>query len=280
MENTNTDYRHIIKSEFERRHNRNGSYSLRAYARDLHLSPSKLSEILGNKRGLSFESAVEVAKRLQLGSRESEQFVLLVQASHARSALAREQAKTKLKQLQSSFSFSQMNLDAFETIANWVHFAIMELTEVKDFQPSLSWITKRLSIDKESAKSAIKRLQRLHLIEKNQKGKWVQTQKDLATPDTMASRAVKNHHYQILKKADAALEEIPMEFREFSSTMMSIDVNQLPEAKEALKEFRRRFCKDYQETENKNSLYCLSMQFFPLDWQRNSNLDKTQRNEI
>ncbi|WP_413291069.1 DUF4423 domain-containing protein [Bdellovibrio sp. HCB337] len=275
MSNVGTDYRHIIKAEYERRHTRNGNYSMRAYARDLQLSPSKLSEILRHKKGLSYQSAVVIAKKLHLGNRESEQFVLLVQASHARSALAREQAQKKLKQIQSSFSFSQMNMDAFETIANWVHFAVMELTEIKDFQPSLSWIAKRLGIDKDAAKSAVKRLQRLGLIEKSTEGKWVQTERDLATPDTMASRAVKNHHFQILKKADAALEEVPMEFREFSSTMMGIDVNKLPEAKEALKEFRRRFCKDVQDTDNKNSLYCLSMQFFPLDWQK----ENQKRNE-
>jgi AraC-like DNA-binding protein len=46
MENT-SDYRALLASEMMHRKSRNSAYSLRAYARDLGISPSRLSEVLG-----------------------------------------------------------------------------------------------------------------------------------------------------------------------------------------------------------------------------------------
>ena len=47
--NDNTDYIEIVKNEFERRKSKNKSYSLRAYARDLGISPSYLSKLLNSQ---------------------------------------------------------------------------------------------------------------------------------------------------------------------------------------------------------------------------------------
>ena len=59
-------YQDILKAELEKRQRANARYSLRAFARDLGVSPSNLSEILQRKAGLSRIKAQEIAKKLNL----------------------------------------------------------------------------------------------------------------------------------------------------------------------------------------------------------------------
>ena len=59
-------YQKYLKDEFERRKQRNSSYSLRAYARDLELPSSKLSQYLTGDCGISGKKAGEIARKLVL----------------------------------------------------------------------------------------------------------------------------------------------------------------------------------------------------------------------
>ena len=98
------DYRSILKSEFAQRCDRNSGYSLRAFARDLKIHPSRLSAVLNGKKGLSKDSASDVAKILGFAPREAEMFCDLVEATHARSAAARGIAQASLMRASGSLA--------------------------------------------------------------------------------------------------------------------------------------------------------------------------------
>lgn len=66
------NYRSIIREDFFLRSSINTQYSLRAYAKDLNLSPSILSMVFQNKRHLSISKLEEVAKRIGLKDQEKE----------------------------------------------------------------------------------------------------------------------------------------------------------------------------------------------------------------
>ncbi|MBX2987531.1 MAG: hypothetical protein KF802_06510 [Bdellovibrionaceae bacterium] len=94
-------YRQILEIEFQRRVKKNPRYSLRAYARDLGLSASKMSEIMRGLRGMSGRAALRIAERIALPPEESRRFVLMVEVAHARSASAREKARHALAEISS-----------------------------------------------------------------------------------------------------------------------------------------------------------------------------------
>ena len=50
------DYRDILSDQFNVRRKVNARYSLRAFARDMSISPSRLSEVISGKGDLSRES--------------------------------------------------------------------------------------------------------------------------------------------------------------------------------------------------------------------------------
>lgn len=92
-----TSYREVLSENFSSRKKKNPNYSLRAFARDIGLSASRLSEIMNMKAGLSTEKAVIVCEKLQLTEPESMRFLNLVESQHGRSFIARKMAKTSLE---------------------------------------------------------------------------------------------------------------------------------------------------------------------------------------
>lgn len=258
-------YQNFLSSEFEGRRLRNPNYSLRAFARDLGLAAPKLSEILRGKCGLSELSARRLATELALSEKEAIIFINQVIVKHSRSKAEREKALKVLDSLKEHHTFDEIALDAFKIIADWYHFAILELTEVEGFRSNVSWIAKRLNLTNKVTKEAIDRLFDTGLLAKKSNGDWYQTEAILATPSGIPSSEIKKHHRQILAKADDALINVPINERDFSSTTFAVSESQLEEIQKEIKEFRRKLAKKINQSKNKERVYCLSIQFFPLD---------------
>lgn len=258
-------YQHFLNLEFQGRRLRNPSYSLRAFARDIGLAAPKLSEILRGKCGLSELSAKRLAKELALTENEAIIFINQVIVKHSRSKAAREKAQEVLNSLREHYSFDEIALDAFKIIADWYHFAILELTEVKGFHSNISWIAKRLGLSKKVIKEATERLFDTGLLAKTDIGDWYQTEAVLVTPSGIPSSEIKKHHRQVLSKAEEALINAPINERDFSSTTFAVSESQLEEIKNEIKEFRRNLAKKINRSKKKDRVYCLSIQFFPFD---------------
>ncbi len=74
----------------------NPRYSLRAFARDIGISPSRLSAILKGRQGLSESSASRIAAKLGWEGEAAERFVLMVLAADSRSKGRRTEALNRL----------------------------------------------------------------------------------------------------------------------------------------------------------------------------------------
>lgn len=260
--NAQTNYRDILKDKLSERCQKNGKYSLRAFARDLELSPQRLSHILSGRHGLSPEAAQKVAAGLGLSEEETTFFCTLVQEKHARSGVLKTKAKEKLQEITSQYK--DLSLDHFKIIADWYHFAIMELTLVEGFSSEPKWIAKALNITPMEAKMALERLLRMDLLEKSADGELSLTGQFFVDPKGTPSQALRQFHRQLMEKATLSLEFQKLEQRDFSSTVLAIDEADLPKAKEVLKNFRVQFDKEFSAGKRKTKVYCLGIQFFSL----------------
>src|SRR5690242_10123333 len=97
-----SDYRSFLKDELERRMGINAGYSLRAFARDLKMSPQNLSSLLKGKKGISAEAAATMADRLEMNPQEASYFLDLVSLAHARNPQARKIAEFRVQQHRTS----------------------------------------------------------------------------------------------------------------------------------------------------------------------------------
>ncbi len=254
-------YRDLIVDEFRRRQKRNAAYSLRAFSRDLGLSSSRLSEVINGKVGISEVRADGIANKLRLNTNEKSLFVDLVQSEHGRSRMTKTAALTRIKarMLQSR----AMNDDEFQFISDWHNLALIELLNVPGVEHSVASFSKKLGLTEEVVRETLDRLQRLgHIAPEGDR--WVPVDVESTTTFDIPSKAIRNFQTQVLNLAQRTLEERDVAERDLSSLIFAFNSQQMVYAKERIREFRRTLVKELEDIGEKDSVYCLSVQFFEL----------------
>lgn len=154
-------YRHYLEREFERRRIRNPHYSLRAYARDLGTSPSRLSEALNGKRGISIELAQQLIEKLGLEGIDAEIFLLSVEAEHSRSKKKKDAAREKLKETLASVPKEQPKT---LTIVDWVAEALLKMSERESVTDNIEEVARKLDVPQFMVIESLRFLTRLGFI--------------------------------------------------------------------------------------------------------------------
>lgn len=154
------NYRHYIQNEFEKRRIRNPSYSLRAFARDLSVSPSRLSEVINGKRGISNLLAQKIMEGLKIEGVDAEIFILSVEAEHSRSKrqklLAQEQLQKAIK--------SSKKVEKTFTIVDWVTEALLKMNEREAVLENVGKVSVNLGVPKFMVTDSLRFLTRLGFI--------------------------------------------------------------------------------------------------------------------
>lgn len=256
-------YRQILKDEFAYRTEQNNAYSLRAFARDLSIQPSQLSEILNGKVGLGGKKSLEIAKKLGLNEKDSQLFKALVEKEHGRSQQIKEHAQNIVEFNEFSDNFTPLSDDTFKPISDWYHFAILSTMELDHYDGTLEFIVNQLGLTISEVEEAIKRFLKLDVVDIKD-GKFIKAKDFMpTTTHNIPSNTLKRFHKQHLQKSMSIIDEVAVELRDITTMTMTMDLSRMKEAKELIKEFRRNFCK-IMETGNKKQVYNLNIQFIPL----------------
>lgn len=252
-------YLECLKRELSQRLERNPSYSLRAFAKTLEVSVSSLSRALSMQRTLSVPVAARIAAKLRLSPRERTLFISSV-VPKAKLAKLHEAAVSE-PQEQTDFDIHEVDEAKFRIIADWYHFAILEMTYLKKFDPSPKSIAAKLGITPLAASMAITRLKDAGLLEQ-QKGTLRKTKKTIwaKTNDGLTNDALIEHQKQCLTKAIDAVSNIPYSDRASSTMTMPINPKKIPLAKRMIEEFAIDLCRTLSSGEV-NDVFQLSINF-------------------
>ena len=240
--------RHLLKQELSKRIAKNPSYSLRAFANQLEMSHTTLSRILSAKRNLSSTAIDSITKKLGLSPVEAEAF----------------KSNNKTDTIHPYFLIQQ---DNFSAISEWYFDTILELSLIKKFDLKPAKIAKALNISELQAKLALETLERLDLLKKNNRGKYILQEKNTTNELDLdfTNAAKKKYQKSILEKSSKALEDLPRTKRDHTSTTMAIDSADLPKVKELIQKFRKELNKYLQRDDvNPDQVYQLQVSFFPL----------------
>ncbi|MBO9665773.1 MAG: TIGR02147 family protein [Bdellovibrio sp.] len=250
-----------MSEELRKRQRKNPSYSLRAFARDLGVSASRLSEVLNSKVGLSDSRAAAIADRLQLPEDDKAFFIDLVQSEHARSPITKKMALSRVK---ARLLDKNTILDKhFSLISDWHNLAVLELLEMQGIEHTYEGIARQLGITLSEAQLTIDRLKHVGLV-KEDHGQWKVSETESTTSVDVPSDAIQSFHAQMLNRAIRALKKDPVERRDFSSVVFTLNSTQLEYAKSRISEFRRILSRELSEMDGKDKLYSLSIQLFEL----------------
>jgi uncharacterized protein (TIGR02147 family) len=247
VENIN-NYRQWLYQEFSKRKAKNPALSLRAFSSRLNISPAALSQIISGKRKLTKKSAQKISDKLNLSPLQRRE---LFKSIH----------KKNIEEFEDEYQTLEM--DTFKIISDWYHYAILSLSELKGSKANMDWISQKLGILKKEAEDAYQRLLKLKIIEEKN-GKFKQVSLPLTTRDDVNSSAIRQYLYQYLKKAEEAIETLPIEELQFYTVVMAGDPKNLKKAGASIKKFRRSLSQT-MEHGKKSRVYALSVQLFPID---------------
>lgn len=237
---------------------RNPSFSLRAFAKKLDLSPSALSEILNGKRKISKRMAARIYERMNLSPNEMNEALSLFDQESHKTENVHDESSDKSK----TIDFLQLSSDQFNLIGEWQHFAILSLMETKGFKSDLIWIANKLNLTQKVVQTSIDRLVRLGFVFRKNK-KLVTNKRALLTSDNVSNQAVRKAHYADLVLAEKALDTCPVDERDFTSITIAASKNNLIKAKKMIREFQDKLTLCLEEGE-KDEVYKFSFSLYPL----------------
>lgn len=233
----------FLKQELEKRKTKNSQYSLRAFARDLDISKTTLSEILTGKRLITPPNLEKIRERLALNDAEYldlKKHVGLVEVIE-RNMLQKNELKI---------------------IENWYMMAILNLAKLPKAKYCSTWIAQRLNISKEEAIEALEILCDKELIINNN-GILTRTPIALTTTVDIPSESIKEHHRQSIEKSLTALTQLDPKERDFTTVTYAFNEEDIPHIKEEILHFHRKLGAKF-DLKKPNRVYRLNIQFFPL----------------
>ncbi len=247
--------------EYERRKNHNPLYSQRAFARVLGLPSGRLSELFAKRRPLTPKIGERVAERLGMKPLDRLKFFQAIE----KEKVVRQRTK-RLRGLSEetlpASSFQELREDIFNAIADWPHYAVLNLVETEGFKSDCRWMGKRLGLPSGDVRLIMDRLIRLDLI-RMEGAKFIRHSKRLMTSSDSPSAAIRHWHSQSLEIAKKSLEEVEVAKRDVTSITMPVDTKNLAEAKRLIKNFRRGMSELLQQGQCQE-VYNLTIALYPL----------------
>lgn len=248
-------YQSKLKEGLSLRQRENAQYSLRAYARDLGIHPGTLAKVIKGERPLPIKDSQKVVNKLKLGPRDRTLFM---------ESLLRKKTNIDYIKIDALDSRHIVDESNYKVIAEWEHFIVTDLFDLPDFDKTIEDIAKRLSLTMTRAEVVVENLLTSGLLTKDEDGKLLRVHSSIKTTEDIKSQALKESHMETLKLSMKKLDEIEVELRDFSSSAMAIDLDQLLEAKTIIREFRQKMTALLRDGRKKTDVYQLAIQFYPL----------------
>jgi uncharacterized protein (TIGR02147 family) len=218
------------------------------------------------KSNLSPESIDKVANAFKFNPEESRFFRNLV---HLNQAITSEEKQHFAKAILKSQTYRRIHPlreSQYQYFAYWYFSVIRELVALPGFIEDTKWIADHTipPIKPEEAEKAIENLLKLGLLKRDENENLVQSETVISTPAEVSSAYVANWHKQYLKKAAESIDTVPREKRDISAVTLGFSRDNIKIIKEMIANFRREVVQMALQQPNRNALYQLNIQFFPL----------------
>jgi uncharacterized protein (TIGR02147 family) len=261
------DHRDYLRREFQARAQRRPLYSQRAFARDIGLSPSSLTDFLKGRMRLSTGRIAQVGDTLKLNSEQKQHWIDLMDAKFSRSIETRKisqvRARNRLQAQNESIS-----LDHFKMVSEWFHMAYLELIDMNAAKYSdVKVAAAALGLPVRTLRVAVKRLEKQGLLRKSAEGLY-STDPSTLFGDGDPSFALRQFHIQILKKAIQSLEVHDRKDQRYnSSAIVALPRAEVDRILSDVRALDVTFLDPYlvrSKDQTKDSLFCFNINFFDL----------------
>ncbi len=247
----NTDYVACLINEYVARKALNNSYSERAFAKNLGVSPGFLKLLFQKKKHLSPARAKDFSNRLSWNEKKKRIFLksVLHTASARRGSIGRSYKR-------------KIPATEFFEVSDWFYFAIIEFLKVKNGSVSEEEMAAAFRLNKTEVRFALDRLLELKVVQK--KNTHTYSIADHYEIPSTSSEAIRKYHRQTLNKAIEAIDSQSFTKRDFRALTLAFDSQRVDEVKKFIENFVSAFDKKFS-AENLDSVYQLNVAFFRHD---------------
>lgn len=262
-----SDPRAYVKEELEARQRRRPQYSMRAFARDLEISPSFLCEFLAGRQGLSRARALWIADKIHLNENQREHFWDLIQARFGYPEPVKKAAQLRAQERVRAAD-THLSLDRFRLVADWYCFALLEILSLESGSRSLEEASRVLEVPLSELEAAVARMKNLGLISEQvgPEGRRFAARTEVTTVgEDVPNEAVRvSHRRALLAHADATIRK-PFSERENFTGAFSIGQAEWPAFRRDLQKAVGDVVARYGATESrKNQVVSVTLQAMTL----------------
>jgi uncharacterized protein (TIGR02147 family) len=227
---------------------------MRAFAKFLAVDHASLSQILRGKRALTARMILKLGTRLGLDQQAVDGYI------------AREATWGSNSDDQPGLvEMRQLADDTSAVISEWYHYAILELTRLKNFKPDSRWIARVLGITADEVNVALSRLIRLGLLEMVARDRWIDKSGNTTASLAQFNQvAVERLSEQVRRLMLNAIGTLPEGRYEHSSTTVALGAAQLPAVLERIARFRRELIALIDQGPVRDDVYQLEINLFPM----------------
>ncbi|MBP9682347.1 MAG: TIGR02147 family protein [Bacteriovorax sp.] len=254
----------ILKLYFERKKLTNPSYSLRALARDLNVSPAYVSNVLQGKKALPQKRLKDFIQQLDLDD------IGILQLKNALFPDERIDISSHNHFTPEGIDFfnrfKPLDKRKYDILNDWFNIAILDLTTCEGFMNDPVWIAKKLKINQLEVEIALENLKR-HGLLTEEEGVLKKQESKLRFPTKMSQTVIRNFHKQMIKKAydelNAKTEDNDFTNRLITGATFALNQENIELLKEKIQQAIYEVSSHATEG-NCQSVYQLNVQFFSL----------------
>ncbi|SHK76902.1 MULTISPECIES: TIGR02147 family protein [unclassified Fibrobacter] len=229
-------------------------------------SPVYLKYVSDGRFNLSENAVARVASAMSLADYEQEYFRELVNFDHAKTDEEKKIFFNKMLAIADSHKVKIIEADSYRFFEDWKNPVLRELApSMPGAKPLALAHACRPKITAAEVSDSLNFLLKANLLQKNEDGNYVQTEKSVTTgPLTATPVAVRTLHHQMGELALEAIEGVAQSERHFSGLTLGITRDAYDEIVQEIAECRKRIIAIARRSDVTEEVYRLNMQFFPL----------------
>jgi uncharacterized protein (TIGR02147 family) len=261
------DYRLFLKDYYKEQKDKNGFFSYRYFAQKAGInSPNFLKQVIESKRNLTALTIDKFIKALKLTEKEGLFFNHLVLFNQAKSGYEKQMHYTALLSMMHTVKEMRLTAMQHEYYNHWFIPVIRELICLQEFKNDYRKLAAAVipPISAREASFAVKLLKTLGLIEELPDGTFRQTSKAIISDSSVARMAVRTFNREMLRKAEIALDNTPVDERQIYGVTVGISKEGYNVLATEMAMFRDRIVSIVNRDTNSDHVYQLHLQLFPL----------------
>jgi uncharacterized protein (TIGR02147 family) len=261
-----TDYRQFMKAYYQFQKKKNPAFSHRYFALRAKINSSGFyKNVMDGKRSLGRSLIVRFAEAMELRKKEWDYFENMVYFNEAKTVDEKRIFFERMMALRKLDAYLVQS-SQFEFYSKWYYSAIRELIGLIRFKDDYAALGRLLDppIRPDQAEKAIKVLEGLKFIAKDEKGIYRQAQNHITTGSEVESLNVANYQIACMDLAKEAIDRHQPANRDMSTLTLSLSKPAYEAMKEEIIAFRKKLLGLEKQFPNADRVYQLNTHFFPL----------------